>query len=222
MAKSLDLGNIHIVVTAGPTWEALDPVRGLTNRSSGKMGYAIAQAACDANAKVTLISGPVCLSAPEGAACIDVQSAQDMYDAVHAQLVASKADVFISVAAVADYRPADIQTQKIKKSGDRLQLDLVKNPDIVASVGKLKTGRPFTVGFAAETQNVKRFAQGKVESKNLDLIAANDVSDAKLGFGTEQNRLRLFAADGTETALGQDSKYKLAQKLLTEIKQRLP
>ncbi len=212
------LKGLRVVITAGPTWEALDPVRGITNRSSGKMGYAIAQAALDYGAEVVLISGPVCIDPPDSALLVAVESAQQMYDAVHKQMIGT--DVFVSVAAVADYRPAKTQFQKIKKQGERLSIELIKNPDIVASVGLLKKHRPFTVGFAAETKNIKQYAHEKLRAKGLDLIAANDVSDSGFGFGTDQNQLWLFS-DKECIDLGSKSKLELAQTLLTEIKNRL-
>ncbi|MFT5275727.1 MAG: phosphopantothenoylcysteine decarboxylase/phosphopantothenate--cysteine ligase [Saprospiraceae bacterium] len=208
----------RFVITAGPTWEALDPVRGITNRSSGKMGYALAEVAIQNGAEVVLITGPVCITPPEGAQVTKVQSAVEMYQAVHSEV--TEADVFISVAAVADYRPSEVQPQKIKKQGDTMTLTLVKNPDIVASVGQLKQNRPFTVGFAAETQNIEAFARGKLIQKGLDLIAANDVSNAELGFGSDENRLWVFSKN-ERIDLGRNSKLSLAQALLVEIESRL-
>lgn len=212
------LTGLTIVITAGPTWEALDPVRGITNRSSGKMGYAIAEMAALHNAHVILISGPVCLPSPENVTRISIESAQQMYDAVHIQV--TMADVFISVAAVADYRPSRVNQQKIKHQGDTLSIELVKTPDIVASVGLLEKDRPFTVGFAAETENIENYARDKLRRKGLDLIAANDVSHPALGFGSDRNDLVLYSkTDRVE--LGQHSKSALALRLLEEIKSRL-
>ena len=208
------------MLTAGPTWEAIDPVRGITNHSSGKMGYALAQAAHDMGARVTLISGPVCLLSPGGITTIQVQSAQNMFDAVHRVLSKQATDVFIGVAAVADYRPKDIHSQKLKKSTDELNLRLVKNPDIVASVAALKTRRPYTVGFAAETQNIEHYARGKLSAKNLDMIIANDVSEAGVGFGAEQNRIMLITRQDTIVP-GKGAKFDLSRIILQHISKQL-
>lgn len=175
-----ELDGLTVVVTAGPTWEAIDPVRGLTNRSSGKMGYAVAQAAMEAGAKTILISGPTALPDPERMQVVRVTNAQEMHDAVHAHIRA--AHIFIGVAAVADYRPAQSAPQKLKKDAGRMTLELVKNPDILASVAAL-TPRPFTVGFAAETENVEQNARKKLIEKRLDLVCANCVGVTGNGFG---------------------------------------
>ncbi len=204
------------LITAGPTCEAIDPIRFLTNHSSGKMGYAIAQAAAKKGAKVTLISGPVNLSAPKGVERIAVRSAEEMYEHVHAH--ASSHQIFISCAAVADFRPAHIATQKMKKQAgkDTLVLELVKNPDIVASVANLTRSRPFTVGFAAETQNIAEFAKSKLTQKGLDLICANDVSVQGQGFNSDQNALHLFWKDG-DLALPLNDKKILSYQLIETI-----
>jgi len=207
-----ELDGLTVVVTAGPTWEALDPVRGLTNRSSGKMGYAVAQAAAEAGANVILVSGPTALADPERVRTIRVESAQEMYDAVHAQVRA--ADIFIGVAAVADYRPAVAAPEKIKKTEEKIALELVRNPDILASVAALQPA-PFTVGFAAETENVEPHARRKLEHKNLDLIAANRVG-ADLGFESDENSLLLIGRDGA-TELPVQPKLRLARALIHEI-----
>ena len=191
------LNGKSLLLTAGPTWEAIDPVRGITNHSSGKMGYALASAARDMGASVTLISGPVCLAPPEGVKTIHIQSALDMYDAVHSALSKQAIDIFIGVAAVADYRPLEIHAQKFKKSTHELTLRLVKNPDIVASVAGLESHRPYTVGFAAETQDVERYARSKLQAKKLDMIIANDVSEAGVGFGAETNRIMMMTQQQT-------------------------
>lgn len=206
------LAGLNIVITAGPTWEALDPVRGLSNRSSGKMGYAVAQAALEAGASVTLISGPVSITAPERARLIKVQSAQDMLDAV--MQVIADANVFIGVAAVADYRPEAMAANKIKKDADSMTVKLVRNPDILASVAALKD-KPFTVGFAAETINVENHARDKLIRKKVDLIAANRVGNNE-GFDRDDNRLTLIDADGI-VELPKQSKAQLARKLITHI-----
>ena len=210
------LDGLKVVITAGPTWEALDPVRGLSNKSSGKMGYAVAAAAVEAGAKVTLISGPVALPAPERLTLIHVLSAQEMHDTVHAHI--SGADLFIGVAAVADYRPINVAQQKIKKTAERLTIELVRNPDILASVAALKAP-PFTVGFAAETGDLEAAARSKLVTKGVDLIAANLVGATEGGFGSDQNRLLLVDAAGT-TELALAPKTQLARTLIQHIAQR--
>lgn len=211
------LNGRHIMITAGPTWEALDPVRGLTNHSSGKMGYAIAAAAHAAGGRVTLVSGPCNLVAPNGVQRIDVESAQSMYDAVHQRI--SDVDVFIGVAAVADYRPVEVAETKIKKNAESLSVDLVRNPDIVASVAALPR-RPFTVGFAAETNDVEANARKKLMSKKLDLVCANRVGDNEGGFGADDNALTLIDRFDIER-LPMGDKYRLAVKLIDSIADRL-
>lgn len=201
---------VNIMLTAGPTREAIDPVRYLSNHSSGKMGYALANAAKQMGANVTLVSGPVNLSAPEGVKLLKVTSAQDMLTAVHSDI--EQQDIFIACAAVADYRIDDVQDQKIKKQGQACSLTLVENPDIVKSVTALKNP-PFTIGFAAETQNVENYAENKLRSKNLNMIAANDVSKADLGFNSEQNELIVLTSQ-EKYSLPKDSKHSLAVKLL--------
>lgn len=179
----------HWLLTAGPTREAIDPVRYISNHSSGKMGYAIANAAQSAGATVTIISGPVNIDAPENCKIIQVSSALEMHQ--HALEQAKNADVFIGCAAVADYRIAEISEQKIKKSSDTLQLNLVKNPDIVADIAAM-ANKPFTVGFAAETQDISQYALGKLQKKNLNMIAANDVAKSGQGFNSNNNALTIF------------------------------
>ena len=208
------------LVTAGPTWEAIDPVRGITNLSSGKMGYAIAQRAFALGAEVKLISGSVCLSPPVGVETIQVLSAQDMFEAVHRQLEAQDIDVFIGVAAVADYRPANLHTQKIKKSRTRLSLELIKNPDIVSSVAQIVSGRPYTVAFAAETENLQANAFQKLVNKKLDMIIANDVSKLSIGFGTDQNQVLMITHEQTIDS-GMLDKSTLAKRILQHISKHL-
>ncbi|XKM13577.1 bifunctional phosphopantothenoylcysteine decarboxylase/phosphopantothenate--cysteine ligase CoaBC [Orbaceae bacterium ac157xtp] len=210
------LANLRIVITAGPTREAIDPVRYITNLSSGKMGYAIAQAAAELGAEVTLISGPVSLCAPQNVNITQVESACDMLN--YALEYAKQADVFIACAAVADYRCESIAEQKIKKQddSDELVLHLVKNPDIVAEVARLKDNRPFVVGFAAETNNVEEFALKKLQRKNLDLICANDVSQQDIGFNANENALTLYWKSG-KLALPKATKTELAKNLINEI-----
>ncbi len=210
-----ELDGLTVIVTAGPTWEAIDPVRGLTNRSSGKMGYAVAEAAAEAGAKVILISGPTTLPDPERMRTIRVTSAQEMSDAVLAH--APTASIFIGVAAVADYRPATTADKKIKKTSERMTLELVRNPDILAAVAALKPA-PFTVGFAAETDNVEQQARQKLESKNLDLIAANRVGP-DLGFESDENSLLLIDRENV-TNLPTQPKQKLARALIHHIATR--
>ena len=164
------LSGVRVLLTAGPTYEAIDAVRGITNRSSGKMGYAIAQAALELGAEVTLVSGPVALSAPNGARLVQVESAGEMFEAVKERV--TECDIFIGVAAVADYRVAQASAQKIKKDGGNLTLELVPNPDILAYVAALPKP-PFCVGFAAESENLKAYAEQKRRAKKLPLLAAN-------------------------------------------------
>ena len=206
----------EITITAGPTIEELDPVRYISNYSSGKMGYAIAQAAAEMGATVNLISGPVNLATPNNVNRINVKSANEMCDA--ALKLAKKSAIFISCAAVADYRPETIAKQKIKKTDDNneLVIKLVKNPDIVASIAALKKGRPFVVGFAAETNNIKAYALKKLTTKNLDLICANDVSDKSIGFNSDQNALTIYWQNGEQT-LPLSSKQQLAKQLLQAV-----
>ncbi|MGB0466803.1 MAG: bifunctional phosphopantothenoylcysteine decarboxylase/phosphopantothenate--cysteine ligase CoaBC [Pontibacterium sp.] len=203
-----------LFITAGPTREPLDPVRYISNHSSGKMGYALAEAAIDAGAKVKLISGPVNIPAPERAERIAVQSAGDMLQASLAGL--SQCDIFIASAAVADYRPTAIAEHKIKKGNEEImELHLVKNPDIVATVAA-QAHKPFTVGFAAETQDVLSYARSKLERKNLDLIVANDVSRSDIGFNSDENAVTVVSQH-SEQALPQTSKRQLATQLIDLI-----
>lgn len=213
-AQQQDLAGIAVLITAGPTREALDPVRFISNHSSGKMGYAIAAAAAARGATVTLVSGPVNLPTPAGVKRIDVESALQMQSAVMTEVTHHQ--IFIACAAVADYRAACVAPEKIKKAGDEISLTLVKNPDIVADVGAMTTQRPFVVGFAAETQNVEQYARDKLARKNLDLICANDVSLPGQGFNADQNALHLFWEDG-QHSLALDSKAALGQHLMDNI-----
>lgn len=208
---------IEVLISAGPTREAIDPVRYITNHSSGKMGYALASAAQQLGAKVTLVSGPVNLPCPSGVERIMVDSAQEMHQAVMAQAV--KHQVFISCAAVADYRPMQVAEQKMKKTADNdhLVIEMVKNPDIVASVAALTEHRPFTVGFAAETQDVARYAQDKLVRKNLDLICANDVSVQGQGFNSDDNAMTLYWPQGQKT-LSLESKHNLSFAILSQVR----
>ncbi len=203
----------RVLVTAGPTLEPIDPVRFIGNRSSGKMGFAVAKAAVEAGANVTLIAGPVTLSTPSGVRRIDVETAQSMYERV--MIEKDESDIFISCAAVADYRPVEVVKNKIKKTGqDTLSIELEATTDIVAEVAS-QDDKPFIVGFAAETQNVASYAQEKLQRKGLDMIAANQVGDG-LGFAVDQNALEVFWENGSR-ALDMTSKTQLARDLMTLI-----
>ena len=209
------LAGVRVLVNAGPTYEDIDPVRFLGNRSSGRMGFAVAQAALDAGAKVTLIAGPVALATPEGAHRIDVRSAREMHDAVlHA---VTDADIFIAAAAVADWRVAEPNAHKTKKHGKPAVLTLVENPDILAEVASMHA-RPFVVGFAAETENLERNARDKLERKKLDMIAANEVGAGR-GMETSDNALHLYWNGGDE-ALPRMPKSGLAAVLIERIAAR--
>jgi phosphopantothenoylcysteine decarboxylase/phosphopantothenate--cysteine ligase len=210
------LAGRKVMVTAGPTREALDPVRYLTNRSSGKMGYAVARAALEAGAEVVLVSGPVDLPVPPGARVIRVETAAQMRAAVQGELAGT--DVFIAAAAVADYRPAQVAASKIKKQADEMQLGLLRNPDILAEVAAAEP-RPFVVGFAAETNDVEANARKKLEGKRLDMIAANRVG-ADCGFDREDNALRVLWPGGGED-LGSGAKAGLARRLVELIAERM-
>ncbi|MBI3777866.1 MAG: bifunctional phosphopantothenoylcysteine decarboxylase/phosphopantothenate--cysteine ligase CoaBC [Gammaproteobacteria bacterium] len=211
-----ELDGLTVLVTAGPTWEAIDPVRGLTNRSSGKMGYAVAEAAAEAGAKVILISGPTALADPARVRTIRVTSAQEMHDTVHQHV--AEANIFIGVAAVADYRPARAAERKLKKTETKLTLELERTPDILASVAALRPA-PFTVGFAAETENLEQHARTKLENKKLDLVAANRVG-ADLGFAADENSLLLVEHEGV-TELPVQPKAKLARALIRHVAARV-
>ncbi len=211
-----------LLITAGPTIEDIDPVRYISNRSSGKMGYAIAQAAYEAGAEVSLISGPVVLDAPEGVDCYKIRSALQMHKRVFEQL--DNVDIFIATAAVADYRPVATKAQKIKKTQDSMTIELVKNPDILADVSA-HNKKLFTVGFAAETTELEKYAQDKLDSKNLDMIAANrvgrDSNGQSMGFNSDTNELILFSkqqsGEITRTVLPKTTKQQLARELIKEI-----
>jgi len=210
------LGGRHVVITAGPTREAIDPVRYITNRSSGKMGFAIARAARAAGARVTLISGPVYLPAPAGVQRVDVESAQDMLDATEEAV--ADADIFIAAAAVSDYRPLEAAAQKIKKSAAEMTLVLSRAPDILATVAD-RPDRPFTVGFAAETERLEEHARAKLEKKRLDMIAANLVGPG-VAFDCEDNELLVLWPDG-QARLPRCGKGELAERLMALIVERV-
>jgi phosphopantothenoylcysteine decarboxylase/phosphopantothenate--cysteine ligase len=200
-----------ILITAGPTREAIDPVRFLSNRSSGKMGYAMAEAAAEAGHRVILISGPTQLDIPDRVDYIPVESAAEMYEAVKHWI--GKTEIAIFAAAVADYRPASVPEQKMKKNDDTMTLKLVKNPDILGSARNKFNYRGVLVGFAAETENLEDNARGKLDSKGCDLIVANDVSRKDIGFDTHENEVLLVFPDRTEQP-AKDSKHHLAHVIL--------
>jgi len=209
-----DLAGKRVLVTAGPTREPIDPVRYISNRSSGKMGYALAAAAAARGATVTLVTGPTELSSPPRATVVKVETAQEMRQAVLAEFAG--ADVVIKAAAVADYRPQTAATQKIKKRADNLTLALTKNPDILAELGALKSGQ-LLVGFAAETEDLLAHAGEKLARKNLDLIVANDVTLAGAGFGADTNIVKLLYPGGRVEELPLMAKEALADVILDKI-----
>jgi phosphopantothenoylcysteine decarboxylase/phosphopantothenate--cysteine ligase len=216
---STSLSGKRVVITAGPTREAIDPVRYISNHSSGKQGYALAEAAIEAGAEVTLVTGPTELPVVDRAKIVSVTSAQEMYDAVMENL--KGCDIFIGVAAVADYRPINMADQKIKKVNGTnvLTLELTENPDIVAAVAN-HDPKPFTVGFAAETQNLVDYARKKLVAKNLDLIVANDVSDQRIGFNSDDNATTILWPNG-ETSLPLMSKSTLSRRIISLIAEHL-
>ena len=211
------LEGVEVLVTAGPTREALDPVRFLTNHSTGKMGYAVAAAAAEAGASVSLVSGPTALPAPPGVDRVEVTSAEEMHSEVMAR--AAGCDIFIAAAAVADYRPARFAEQKIKKSDGPAALEFVRTPDIVSDVAALDD-RPFTVGFAAETQSVRTYARDKLEGKGLDMIAANRVGLPDRGFASDSNALSVLWRDGGCRELALAPKAELARSLIGLVAER--
>jgi phosphopantothenoylcysteine decarboxylase/phosphopantothenate--cysteine ligase len=203
----------RVVITAGPTREALDPVRYISNHSSGKMGYALARAAVDAGAVTTLVSGPVNMDTPEHVTRHNVQSAVDMLEKCEELL--SDCDIFIACAAVADYRPARAEQQKIKKGPEHLSIELIRNPDIVATVSA-RNPRPFTVGFAAETNDVLSYAKAKMARKGLDMIVANDVSGGEIGFNSDDNEV-IVVWPGGEEPLERAAKSTIARQVIQRI-----
>jgi phosphopantothenoylcysteine decarboxylase/phosphopantothenate--cysteine ligase len=211
----LPLKGLKVVVTAGPTREPIDPVRYITNRSSGKMGFAVAAAAREAGADVVLVAGPVALPTPAAVRRIDVETAEQMYAKVHEEI--GGAEIFIGCAAVADYRPRDAAEQKIKRSAPEMELALVRSPDTLASVAALPRA-PFTVGFAAETHDLAAHAREKLARKHVDMIAANQVGPT-CGFDRETNSLTVFWAGG-ELALGEGGKGLLARRLVEIVAER--
>lgn len=209
------LRGLQVMVTAGPTREAIDPVRFVSNKSSGKMGFAIARAAADAGALVTLIAGPVSLTTPKGVERVDVESAIDMYDAAMDRI--GSTDIYIGAAAISDYRPAQMVAKKIKKIAATFSLEMVKSPDLLAAVALLDNG-PFTVGFAAETDNLEKHALTKLESKRLDMIVANLVG-AGVGFDRDDNSAVIMWA-GSRQAVPNMAKTELARQLVAMIASR--
>ncbi len=216
MTREQPLAGKSILITAGPTRESLDPVRFISNHSSGKMGFAIAQQALSLGASVTLVAGPVNLPTPVGANRVNIESAEQMLEGVMAHV--PDHDIFIATAAVADYRASDIADNKIKKNADTLTLTFVKNPDILKTVAGLPNP-PFCVGFAAESQNVEAYAQKKLADKKLDMIAANDITRAGLGFNSDANALQVFWKEGG-VELPPQPKISLALALLNLINER--
>ncbi len=209
------LRGLQVMVTAGPTREAIDPVRFVSNKSSGKMGFAIARAAADAGALVTLIAGPVSLTTPKGVERVDVESATDMYDAAMDRI--SGTDIYIGAAAISDYRPAQVVAKKIKKTADTFSLEMVKSPDLLAAVAALDNG-PFTVGFAAETDELEKHALAKLEAKRLDMIVANLVGDG-VGFDRDDNSA-VIMWEGSRQAVPNMAKTELARQLVAMIASR--
>jgi phosphopantothenoylcysteine decarboxylase/phosphopantothenate--cysteine ligase len=212
-----ELRGTHVLITAGPTREALDPVRFITNRSSGRMGFALAQSALEAGAEVTLISGPVAIPPPPGVRRIDVESAQQMFDAVMQEV--RSAQIFIACAAVSDYRSRSHERHKIKKTRETLTIELTRNPDIVGTVAGLDAA-PFVLGFAAETRDLERYARAKLEKKSLDMIAANLVGAPNSGFDSDFNALEIFWKNNGHRSLERGAKIKLARQLITILTER--
>jgi phosphopantothenoylcysteine decarboxylase/phosphopantothenate--cysteine ligase len=210
--------NTNILISAGPTREPLDPVRYITNRSSGKMGYALAEAAINAGANVTLISGPVSIAAPKKLELINVETAEQMYHAVMSR--AQNNDIYIAAAAVADYRPATIERHKIKKQAEDSIIKLQKTRDILAELATLQNRPSFVVGFAAETDNLEQYAKDKLKRKNLDMIAANWVGKDRGGFDTDENSLQVYWKNGNKT-LPMTDKKQLAEQLLSLIAEKM-
>jgi phosphopantothenoylcysteine decarboxylase/phosphopantothenate--cysteine ligase len=215
--ESGELAGKTVVITAGPTREPIDPVRYISNHSSGKMGYAIAQSALDAGAKVILITGPTQLQPPDRAHCVNIETAEQLLDA--ALQYSAQADVFIATAAVADYRVAHQHAHKMKKTDNNLTLELVQNPDVLATVSASETRPKFVVGFAAETNDVLKYARAKLDKKGLDAIVANDVSQPGIGFNSDDNEA-YWLDDTSQVHLGCRSKHALARHLVSLIAEK--
>ncbi len=220
LCKKKDLKDLNVLITAGPTRESLDPVRYITNHSSGKMGYALAKAALSRGAHVTLVSGPVSINPPSGADLISVNSAKEMYEAVISKK--DEQDVFIMAAAVADYTPASFSEQKIKKSDDDMTIQLERTSDILKEIGHSKKPGQVVAGFAMETENLIENATKKLDSKNADLIVANNTKDEGAGFGTDTNKIALISQNGTEEIplLLKDECAHIILDKITEIKKQ--
>lgn len=206
---------MRFLITAGPTREPIDPVRYLSNRSSGKMGYALAAAALAKGHEVVLVSGPVSIPAPHGATVVRVETAQEMYDAVAERI--GEAEVAIFCAAVADYRVAEVAGEKIKKTGETLTLTLIKNPDILGSARSVFGFTGLLVGFAAETEKLAEHALGKLRRKGCDLLVANDVSRRDIAFDRHENEVELFYRDGRHETLARASKGEIAERLVARV-----
>ena len=219
IAGTGDLKGIRVLVTAGPTREPLDPVRFVSNRSSGKMGYALAEAAICRGAQVTLVSGPTSLPAPVGCEVVRVETTQEMHDAVLVRLPQS--DVVVGAAAPADYALAAPPSQKLKKAKRSLSIELSPTPDILAECGRRKKAGQVLAGFAAETQNLIENARAKLKAKNLDMIVANDVSSAEVGFDADQNAGHLLLADGDAIELPKMAKSAFAERIMDAIAEAL-
>ncbi|MBL7810967.1 MAG: bifunctional phosphopantothenoylcysteine decarboxylase/phosphopantothenate--cysteine ligase CoaBC [Bacteroidetes bacterium] len=204
-----------VLVTAGPTYENLDPVRFIGNYSSGKMGFALARAFYEFGAEVTLVTGPVHLNEPAGVQCVHVQSAEEMLNAC--LQFAQESDIVVMAAAVADYRPAEVATEKMKKNGDELQITLTRNPDILQTLCNQKRAGQFIIGFALETQNALDYALGKMKNKNLDMIVLNSLRDTGAGFGHDTNKVTLLTPDGKAQELPLQSKDAVADKIAGAI-----
>ncbi len=209
--KEQPMKGVKLLVSAGPTVEKIDPIRFITNRSTGKMGYAIAEKALALGAEVTLVSGPTKLEPPKGVIFVSVESALDMYEAIISRM--AEQDIIVKTAAVADYRPLEAAKEKIKKSDGELEMKFTRNPDILKTLGEKKTHQVL-VGFAAETTNVLEYAKRKIEQKHLDFIVANDVSQAGAGFGTDTNIVTIIDREGEAVAYDQQTKSEVAQIVL--------
>lgn len=222
LEKSLTEGKLlegkKLLITAGPTQEKIDPVRYLTNYSSGKMGFAIAEVAANMGADVTLVSGPVALPTPRGVKRIDVVTTEEMYQTVLNYY--PNQDIVIKAAAVSDYRPAIQYQEKLKKQAEQMTIELKRNKDILLSLGQMKEHQ-YLVGFAAETRNVEQYGQDKLSKKNLDAIVINDVSKPGIGFGADNNEVLIIMKDGTEIKIDQTSKSSIASQLLTHIAKQI-
>lgn len=217
--KKQTLAGKKVIVSAAGTREPIDPVRYISNRSSGKMGYAIAQEAADRGAQVVLVSGITSIPAPRNVKLIKVESARDMQASIEQYF--PDCDITIMAAAVSDYRVKDVAEQKIKKSDETMTIELVKNPDILKGLGEKKTSNQYLVGFAAETQNVLEYAQGKLQRKNLDMIVANDVSQAQAGFNVDTNIAKIITCDGQIKQAPLMQKTELAQLILDTVEEKM-